>query len=42
VLTDHTSRPLLHDWLRRLDQLPPVDAHASGADAVAAARADAL
>ena len=42
VLTDHTSRPSVHEWLRRLDQLPRVNTTSSGADAVAAARADAL
>ena len=42
VLTDHTSRPSVQEWLRRLDELAPVDADTSGADAVAAARADAL
>lgn len=42
VLTDHTSRLSVHEWLRRLDELPPVDTTFSGADAVAAARADAV
>lgn len=42
VLAAHTSRPSLHEWLRRLDELAPVDTNVSGADAVAAARADAL
>ena len=41
VLVAHTSRPSLHEWLRRLDELAPVDANVSGADAVAVARADA-
>jgi plasmid stability protein len=42
VLRAHTSRPSIPEWLRRLDELPPVDTDVSGADAVAAARADAL
>jgi plasmid stability protein len=42
VLTAHTSRPSIQEWLRRLDELVPVDTDMSGADAVAAARADAL
>ena len=42
VLTAHTSRPSMQEWLRRLDELPPIDTNVSGADAVAAARAEAL
>lgn len=42
VLTAHTSRPSIHEWLRRLDELAPVDANVSGTDAVAAARAESL
>jgi plasmid stability protein len=42
VLTAHTSRPSIQEWLRRLDELAPVDTDVSGADAVAAARADSL
>lgn len=42
VLTAHTSRPSMQEWLRRLDELAPADTNASGADAVAAARAEAL
>ena len=42
VLTAHTSRPSLQEWLRRLDELAPVDTEVSGTDAVAAARAEAM
>ena len=42
VLTAHTSRPSMQEWLRRLDELAPAHTNASGADAVAAARAEAL
>ena len=42
VLTAHTSRPSIQDWLRRLDKLAQVDTNVTGADAVGAARADAL
>ena len=42
VLTAHTSRPSMHEWLRRLDELAPADTSATGADAVAAARVEAL
>jgi hypothetical protein len=41
LLADHTSRPSIHEWLRRVDQLPRVDTTASGAEAVAVARAEA-
>jgi plasmid stability protein len=40
VLTAHTSRPSIQEWLRRVDELAPVDTVVSGADAVAAARAE--
>lgn len=42
VLTLHVSRPSIQDWLRRLDQVAPAHSDASGADAVAASRAEAL
>ena len=42
VLAAHTSRPSMQEWLRRLDEIPRVDTDASGADAVAAARAESL
>ena len=42
LLTAHTSRPSLQQWLRRLDELAPVDTDVSGTDAVAAARAEAM
>ena len=42
VLTAHTSRPSIQEWLGRLDELAPVNTNITGADAVAAARADAL
>lgn len=42
LLTTHTSRPSMQEWLRRLDELAPVGTKSSGADAVAAARAEGL
>lgn len=41
LLAGHTSRPSIREWLRRVDQLPRVDTTSSGAEAVAAARAEA-
>jgi plasmid stability protein len=41
VLAAHASRPSIAEWLRRLDELAPIDTEVTGADAVAAARADA-
>ena len=42
VLTAHTSRPSMQEWLRRLDELDPVDTNVPGTSAVAAARAETL
>ncbi len=38
LLRQHAARPSPEQWLARLDDLPPVHTHTSGAEAVAAAR----
>lgn len=41
LLDEHVRRPTVEEWLRRLDELEPVE-DISGEEAVAAARAELL
>lgn len=38
LLHEHTAKPTVEQWLRRLDELPKVHATTTGAAAVSAAR----